>query len=290
MQLEYFFLLFFYYLCFYIFTLTIFVFQSAGYSIKMELNFKTFGNPWHTPVVILHGMFGTLDNWQTVAKLLSERYCVYVLDLRNHGRSPQSEDFGYKIMARDVAEFLDAQGLREAHIIGHSMGGKVAMELAFSAPDAVESLVVVDIAPKTYIGHHEAVFQGMFALDPPKLASRQEAENILNGFDLDWATKQFILKNLVFDKDTQGYTWRMNLPVIYAHYAEILAFDAGGRHFDKPTLFLRGSESNYIEVADFQALTANLFPDARLQTIAKAGHWLHADAPQAFVEAIFGFI
>lgn len=263
--------------------------RAQAYTI-MELNFKTFGNPWHAPVVILHGMFGTLDNWQTVAKLLSERYCVYILDLRNHGRSPQSEDFGYKIMARDVAEFLDGQGLREAHIIGHSMGGKVAMELALSAPDVVESLVVVDIAPKTYTGHHEAVFQGMFALDPPKLASRQEAENTLNGFDLDWATKQFILKNLVFDKDTQGYTWRMNLPVIYAHYAEILAFEAGGRQFDKPTLFLRGSESNYIEVADFQALTADLFSDARLQTIEKAGHWLHADAPQAFVEAIFGFI
>jgi esterase len=255
----------------------------------MQLNFKIFGNPLHETVVILHGMFGTLDNWQTVARLLGERYCVYIVDMRNHGRSPHSDTFGYAVMTADIIEFIEEQALRDVHLVGHSMGGKVAMQVALLAPQLLETLTVVDIAPKTYAGHHQDVFEAMFAINPPDLASRHQAEEILNRFPLDWATKQFILKNLIISKDTQRYEWRMNLSAIYDNYADILGFEPSQNVFTKPTLFIRGEKSNYINPEEFELLTLN-FKNARLLTIADAGHWVHADAPQAFVDALFEFI
>jgi esterase len=255
----------------------------------MQLNFKIFGNPLHETVVILHGMFGTLDNWQTVARLLGEQYCVYIVDLRNHGRSPHSDSFNYAVMTADIIEFIEQQALRDVHLVGHSMGGKVAMQVALSEPQLLESLIVVDIAPKTYAGHHQDVFEAMFAINPPALASRHEAEEILNRFPLDWATKQFILKNLIISKDTQRYEWRMNLPAIYGSYADILGFEPSKNIFSKPTLFLRGEKSNYINPDEFAQISHN-FSNVRLQTIANAGHWVHADAPQEFVAALFDFI
>jgi len=256
----------------------------------MQLNFKMFGSPLHAPVVILHGMFGTLDNWQTVARMLAERYCVYILDLRNHGRSPHSAEFGYAVMAQDIIEFIEEQALGAVHLVGHSMGGKVAMQVAFSRADLLESLVVVDIAPKTYTGHHESVFEAMFAVDVDKLQSRQEAEAILDGFPaLDWSTKQFILKNLTISKHTQRYEWRMNLPVIHAHYEEILGFEPPAKPYAGHTLFVRGAQSKYIEPQEWAAYV-QFFPQAHLVEIADAGHWVHADQPQAFVDALTDFI
>ncbi len=256
----------------------------------MQLNFKMFGSPLHAPVLILHGMFGTLDNWQSVAKMLSERYCVYILDLRNHGRSPHSTEFGYAAMAEDVVQFIESQALRSAHIVGHSMGGKVAMQVAFTRAELVDSLVVVDIAPKTYKGHHEGVFEAMFAIDVENLQSRAQAEAVLDSFPvLDWSTKQFILKNLTISKHTQRYEWRMNLPVIHAHYEDILAFLPPAAPFEGHTLFLRGAGSNYINPAEW-ADCLRYFPHAQLAEIADAGHWVHADKPQDFVNALIDFI
>ena len=255
----------------------------------MQLNFKIFGNPLNETIIILHGMFGTLDNWQSIAKSLEAQYCVYIVDLRNHGRSPHSDIFGYDIMCQDIVEFMGSQGLREAHLVGHSMGGKVAMEIALNYPELVQSLIVADIAPVTYKGHHEGVFEAMFALDPSKINNRKEAEDILKQFPIDWATQQFVLKNLNLNKDTLKYEWRMNLPVIYAHYEEILTFKERDAVYDGPTLFMRGEKSNYINENDLPAYQ-KYFPHAELVNIANAGHWLHADNPKDFVQAIMDFI
>ena len=256
----------------------------------MLLNHKTFGNPLHEALIIIHGMFGTLDNWQTVAKLLSERYYVVIVDLRNHGRSAHSEEFSYPIMAQDIRELMDELILRQAHIIGHSMGGKVAMQLALTTPEYVDKLVVVDIAPKMYAGHHGEVFNAMFAIDPSTLQSRQEAEEILKThLPNDPATQQFILKNLVLDRDTSKYAWRMNLPVIYSQYAHILGHEGTPAVFVGETLFVRGELSNYILDTDLEKIRQN-FPKADLITIPRAGHWVHADQPLLFVEVISNFV
>ena len=256
----------------------------------MLLNHKTFGNPLHEALIIIHGMFGTLDNWQTVAKLLSERYYVIIVDLRNHGRSAHSDEFSYPIMAQDIRELMDELILRQAHIVGHSMGGKVAMQLALTTPEYVDKLVITDIAPKTYAGHHGEVFKAMFAIDPSALQSRQEAEEILKThLPNDPATQQFILKNLVLDRETGKYAWRMNLPVIYSHYAHILGHEDTPAVFVGETLFVRGELSGYVSDADFEKCKQN-FPKAELITIPRAGHWVHADQPLLFVEAVLNFI
>jgi len=252
---------------------------------KMELNFKMYGNPLSQELLILHGLFGTLDNWQTVAKALSENYCVYALDMRNHGRSPHSDEFNYAVMAADIVEFISEKGLRSPHIIGHSMGGKVAMQLALYYPDYLDKLVVVDIAPKTYAGHHDEVFKAMFAIDVETLKSRAEAEEILNQYDLDWATKQFILKNLSISKETSRYEWRVNLPVIHKNYAEILSHNNQNRLYQGETLFVKGEKSNYILLEEW-SLYQQQFPRAGLKTVSNAGHWVHADNPSEFITIV----
>jgi esterase len=249
----------------------------------MELNFKMYGNPLNEELLILHGLFGTLDNWQTVAKVLSEHFCVYTLDMRNHGRSAHTDLFNYELMAADVVQFIDEKGLRQPHIIGHSMGGKVAMTLAVNYPDYLYKMVVVDIAPKVYKAHHQEVFKAMFAIPVDTLPSRAEAEIILNRHDLDWATKQFILKNLSISKETSRYEWRVNLNSIYQHYTEILSHNLQNKSYKGEVLFIKGELSNYINVEELE-LYRQFFPRAELQTIADAGHWIHADKPNEFLK------
>ncbi|MBL4648388.1 MAG: alpha/beta fold hydrolase, partial [Aureispira sp.] len=142
----------------------------------MQLNYKVFGEG--DPVLILHGMFGTLDNWQTIAKKLAEHFMVFIIDLRNHGRSPHSDEFDYAIMANDIQEFMESNWIYEAYVVGHSMGGKVAMQLASENPDLVTKLVLVDIAPKVYVGNHQTIFEALFSLDLDQLESRKEADQL----------------------------------------------------------------------------------------------------------------
>ncbi|MEL6845484.1 MAG: alpha/beta fold hydrolase, partial [Bacteroidota bacterium] len=143
----------------------------------MQLNFKTFGQG--DPIIILHGLFGTLDNWQTIARQLAEQYSVYILDQRNHGRSPHVDAISYPLMAEDLVQFMESQWIYKASIIGHSMGGKTAMQFACDNPDMVEKLIVVDIAPKTYAGNHELIFDALLSLDMDGLTSRKQADELL---------------------------------------------------------------------------------------------------------------
>lgn len=252
----------------------------------MDLNYKSFGEGY--PIIILHGLFGTLDNWQTIAKKLATTNLVYIIDQRNHGRSPHDEEFNYSVMAEDLQAFMESQWIYEAHIIGHSMGGKTAMQFALNYPDMVNKLVVVDIAPKNYEGGHQAIFDALFSLNLTKIENRKEADKQLEAKIEDFGVRQFLLKNLTRSK-SGDYEWKMNLPVIHQNYAAILSTIESEDTFDNPTLFIRGGQSDYILDKDLESIL-NLFPMAQLETVAKAGHWVHASEPIVLLDLVKVFL
>lgn len=254
----------------------------------MKLFFRQTGDTG-TPLVILHGVFGSADNWLTVAKSLGERYRVFTVDQRNHGRSPHSDEFDYEVMAADLNEFIDDQGLENPVVIGHSMGGKTAMQFAINYPAAWSKLVVVDIAPKFYPIHHAQILAGLNAIDLVTLQNRQQAEEILLRYEDDPGTRQFLLKNLYRDTATGRFGWRLNLGVLTRDIHLIGSELTGLRITTKPALFLRGSDSNYILPEDERDIR-RIFPNAQIETVAGAGHWVQADQPEAFVAAVSRFV
>lgn len=251
----------------------------------MKMNYKTFGQG--PPVLILHGLFGNLDNWQTFAKQLAEDYTVYIVDQRNHGRSFHHDDMNYPVLAEDLHRFLEEQWIYRTHILGHSMGGKTAMQFALDFPDMVDRLVVVDMAPKRYEGGHQEIFAAMLGLDLETINSRQEAEALLANHIPDPGVRLFLLKNLTRGENG-GFRWKINLPVLHRAYADILS-PVTGTPFEGPALFVAGERSDYIKPADRPAIES-LFPGAQMATVAGAGHWVHADAPDALLELVRAFL
>jgi pimeloyl-ACP methyl ester carboxylesterase len=252
----------------------------------MDLNFKSFGSG--EPLIILHGLFGTLDNWQTLARRFAEHYTVYIVDQRNHGRSPHLDSMDYPTLAEDLRTFMESQWIYHAHIIGHSMGGKTAMQFSVEHPDRVNKLIVVDIAPKAYPGLHEQIFDALLSLDLLAIQSRQEAEAWLEPRIEDSSVRQFLMKNLTRGKEGT-FEWKMNLPVIYKYYGHILAPISVREAFEAPTLFIRGQRSRYILDEDW-TMIQDYFPNASLFTIPGAGHWVHAEAPDQFFETSMRFL
>ncbi|MCB9337368.1 MAG: alpha/beta fold hydrolase [Lewinellaceae bacterium] len=253
----------------------------------MELNYKTFGQG--DPVIILHGLFGTLDNWQTIARKLAEHYSVYILDQRNHGRSPHSETHDYPSMAEDLRQFMESHWMYDgAHVIGHSMGGKTAMQFALDHPDLVKKLVVVDIAPKAYNGGHHEIFDALFSMDLDKIADRSEADSLLAEKIKEPDVRLFLMKNLSRKKEG-GYEFKMNLPALYKHYDNILAAVSGEHPFEGPSLFIRGGRSRHMEDGD-EVLIKKLFPQAIIETVAGAGHWVHAEKPEELLKLVGKFL
>lgn len=252
----------------------------------MQLYFKEFGQG--EPLVILHGLFGSSDNWFSIAPKLAGQFHVFTLDLRNHGQSPHSDEMSYPVMARDVVEFLDGQGLASANVLGHSMGGKTAMQLALDFPERVERLIVADIAPRAYALEFEPYFQAMLALDLKKFKSRMQVEEALASSVPDLVIRRFLLKNLGHNPDG-SYFWRINLPGIHKNYPQNCEAMTSEKQFDKPVLFLSGGKSNYVSEADHPQIL-KLFPRAQFEVIRGAGHWVHADAPGEFVEEVRSFL
>ncbi len=252
----------------------------------MDLNFKTFGRGF--PLIILHGMLGSLDNWQTLGKKLAEHFMVYLVDQRNHGRSPHAESHTYPEMAEDLRAFMEANWIHEAHLIGHSMGGKTAMQLALDHPELVEKLVVVDMAPRAYEPGHNLIFEGLCAIDVQEAASREEADDMLAEHIPQPSIRQFLLKNLRRN-GKNGFRWKMNLEVIKREYPEILKAVTGKHPFPGPALFAYGEDSDYVVPDDAPDIRA-LFPKAELRGIPGAGHWVHAEAPHALLEALLDFL
>lgn len=254
----------------------------------MELNFKVFGQG--DPLVILHGMFGTLDNWQTLGKQLAAHFTVYMVDQRNHGRSPHDDLIDYPSMAEDLKHFLESHWMFKAHLLGHSMGGKTAMQFALEHPDMVDKLVVVDVAPKRYKGGHEEILAAILALDLQIVQSRYDAELFLRQrlVNQDEGTIQFLMKNL--SRTPEGsFEWKMNFQAIYKHYQDILAPIEVDGVFEGDTFFIRVEKSNYIKDEDWQGILSK-FPNASLETIANAGHWVHADQPKVLLEKVMQFL
>ena len=256
----------------------------------MLLNYRQYSGQGE-PLLILHGLFGSLANWGWHSKQLAEDFAVIGVDLRNHGESPHADDHNYPVMAADIKELLETLNIERCSIIGHSMGGKVAMQLALLEPQLVNKLVVVDIAPVTYTGKndgHLRVLEGMRALDFTTLKSRKAAEEFLVGYIEDEATRKFVLTNIV--RDSNGsYRWRLNLDAIEKHYNELRLKPEGGQPFEGPTLFVRGDFSNYIQ-KKHEAEILELFPNASVKSIMECGHWLHADKPQVFQKIVRDFL
>jgi esterase len=252
----------------------------------MELHYERSGQGH--PLIILHGLFGSLENWRTLSKAFAQSFTVFVLDQRNHGRSPHSDDFNYQVMVEDVHEFMERHDLTSAYVLGHSMGGKVAMQFALSYPSLVDRLIVVDIAPKVYPPGHDDVFAGLYALNLAALRSRQEAEATLAPHLPDLALRQFLLKNLARE-DSGAFIWRINLDGIHRNYHEMLKRFTASGEFPQPTLFIRGANSGYIRDTDLVTIREN-FPAAQLTTISNTGHWVHAEAPQEFTRIVADFL
>lgn len=250
----------------------------------MKLHYREMGEG--KPLMILHGLFGFSDNWQTHAKKLAEYFRVILVDLRNHGRSDWSDDFSYEIMAADVKELIEDLQLEEVILIGHSMGGKVAMHLAQQEEDLLEKLIIVDMGIKGYPMHHQHILAGIHAVKLENVTARREAEQQMSAHIESYGIKQFLLKNLYW-KEKGQLAWRMNVDVLEREMPKILGPMPEGEVL-LPSLFIRGELSNYILDEDIDSIE-EMFPDSEVVTIAGAGHWVHAEAPSHFQDALLSF-
>lgn len=241
------------------------------------------------PFVILHGFLGMGDNWKTLGKRFADNgFEVHLVDQRNHGRSFHSDDFDYELMAEDLKAYCDHHQLKEIILLGHSMGGKTAMFFTTKYPDIVTKLIVADISPRYYPVHHEAILDGLAQLDFSEISSRSEADEALSKYINHEGIRLFLLKNLYWvEKGQLGL--RLNLKVLTEHVAEVGESLPKYAIFSKDTLFLRGDQSEYIGPSD-ELIISQHFPNSKIVTIPNAGHWLHAENPDAFFENVIHFV
>jgi esterase len=253
----------------------------------MELYYKEYGSGH--PFIILHGLFGMSDNWATLGRRFGEDHLVVTPDLRNHGRSPHVPEMDYPSMASDVHHFLVNQWIHSAFVMGHSMGGKVAVQLALDFPEQVEKLIVVDIGIHTYPSGHDEIFEAMINLPISEAKDRKFIENHLSSKIKDPGVVLFIMKNIVYDKLLDQYTWRMNLDTIHKDYTNILKGLDAQTTFDNPALFINGGLSRYVRDKD-KTTIQRVFTNATFHTIEKAGHWVHADQPEELYQVVHDFL
>jgi len=250
----------------------------------MKLNYKQYGSG--PPLIILHGLLGSLDNWHTLAKKFGEEYSVYTIDQRNHGKSPNSEHLSYHLMADDLYEFMQDQQLTSARFIGHSMGAKTAMQFALNHTGMAEQLVLVDMHPQKNAPSHQAIFEALKSVDLSKIERRSDADEQLKPMIPDFGIRQFLLKNLT--RTGEGiYGWKVNLQALENEYDKILEGVNGT--FGGPVLFLKGGKSDYITEKNLPEYR-QIFPNAELKTIDESGHWIHAEAPQKFFNTVHAFL
>lgn len=241
------------------------------------------------PFIILHGFLGMSDNWKSLGTQFSENgYEVHLIDQRNHGRSFHSDAFSYQLMADDLKEYCDEKNLTDIVLLGHSMGGKTAMEFAIVYPEMCSKLIVADIAPKSYPQHHQDILKALSSLDFSQIKSRKQAEDILSRYIPEPGVRLFLLKNL-YRKDKNEFGLRVNLPVLKENIEEVGKGLDDEVSFAKDTLFIRGEKSGYIDDMDIPLIRKH-FPKARIETIRGVGHWLHAEKPEAFFKICMGFL
>ncbi|MGR8980359.1 MAG: alpha/beta fold hydrolase [Gammaproteobacteria bacterium] len=252
----------------------------------VDLVFTEFGDPHAEPLVILHGFFASSRNWRRVAETLSDSFRVFVADMRNHGASPHHPQMDYVVMAADLERFIERRGLKKVHILGHSMGGKIAMWFALNRPACVAKLIVADIAPVTYRHSFDNTIQALKMLPLAEISNRKQAEALLADAIPELSYRQFLLQNLVLIDDS--YEWRINLDIFDRMGPNITAFPDSAHlpPYRGKALFIAGADSNFVREKDI----ARLFPEADLVKIANAGHWLHVQQPENFIESVGNFL
>ncbi len=263
----------------------------------MELFYRKEGSG--SPLVIVHGLYGSSDNWLNIGKHLAEKYMVYMIDQRNHGRSPFASTHTFDDMRDDLAEFFEQHKIEKATVLGHSMGGKVAMWFAADYPEKIEKLVIADIAPKDYMllkedsqfYLHQNILLAMQEVDFTQIKYRNDVDDFLSQKIDDERIRQFLLKNVAKDKETKRYKWRVNAEVLYNYLDEIVSGVNKSWLDDRipitsyPVIFIRGMKSKYILPED-ESLIKEIYPDATIVDIPDAGHWLHAEQPRKFMKAV----
>ncbi len=256
--------------------------------MESPVAYRYFGGEGNPPLVILHGLLGSSRNWQSVGKALVNDYEVFALDLRNHGNSPHTEAMTFTGLVDDLQDWLNCQGLKEVNIMGHSLGGKVAMAFACQYADRVATLLIIDIAPKNYPPHHDHTFDAMNGLDLENLQSRADADRELESDISDLALRQFLLTNLKKDPDG-GHRWQVNLPVLTESLPTLSLnpLDLADRYFG-PTLFIRGAHSDYVSEQDIPTLKRH-FPQNVMVTLENTMHNPHQSNPDAFITCLTEF-
>lgn len=247
----------------------------------MKLNYKKQGSG--QPIIILHGLFGMLDNWQSIANQLAENHEVWLVDQRNHGRSPHADEHTYTVMAADLHELITDHHIEKPLLVGHSMGGKTVMCFAQKYPDIARALVVVDMGIREYPIHHDGIIDALHSLKVEEISSRNEADEQLAKHISSFGIRQFLLKNLHRKKEG-GFEWKFNLPVLEAAMEDIVHALPDG-NVDTPALFIAGGASNYITAADVPEIMAQ-FTNAEVEVIPDAGHWVHAEKPEEVTKMI----
>lgn len=253
----------------------------------MRLYFRELGQG--QPLIILHGLFGSSDNWLTISKEFAKYFHVFIVDQRNHGQSPHMAPHNYDALAADLAEFMEQQNIVNPYIIGHSMGGKTVMKFLTSHLADVKKAVVVDISPRYYPQHHQAYIAAMTGLDLASLQSRQEVENafIAHGVT-NIAERQFLMKNLYRD-DNGAFHWKINLELLVKEIENIGEGTSVSVQSSVPTLFIKGSKSDYYIKPEDTELISQIFPNSKIITIENSGHWVQAEQPQAFFDEVMKF-
>lgn len=265
----------------------------------MELFFRKFGQG--PALIIIHGLYGSSDNWFTIGKKLSEHFEVFLIDQRNHGQSPHSEEHCYECLKEDLLEFMNQHAIDKAVIIGHSMGGKTAMYFSKDYPERITSLVVVDISPLSYLKatstqllQHNTILNALNYIDFSKISSREQVDEILSETIPQKYVRQFLLKNIKRTKDNKFY-WGINIKTLKNKLFNIIDgfdianFEGGKSITGFPVLFIRGEKSEYILKGDIEAI-AKIYPYADLETIPNAGHWVHAEQPEIFLKSVLQFL
>ncbi|MCA0348853.1 MAG: alpha/beta fold hydrolase [Bacteroidetes bacterium] len=241
------------------------------------------------PLIILHGFLGMLDNWKSIgSKYVENGFQVHLLDMRNHGRSFHSEEFNYRVMANDIFEYCQNHNLVKIDLIGHSMGGKIAMLFASTYPKLIDKLIIADIGPKYYKPHHQDILAGLNAVDFSTKPDRSEVEEVLAHYIPDFGTRQFLMKSLFWREQGQ-LAFRFNLEVFNDKIEEVGKELPIEKHFENPTLFIRGGNSRYILDSDLPDIKRQ-FPNFELKTIPNVGHWLHAENPELFLKITLDFL
>jgi esterase len=254
----------------------------------MNSYFREYGSSSAPPLVILHGLLGSSDNWHSFSQRFSEHFHTYALYARNHGRSPHSDHFNYQVMAEDVVEFMAQHRISSTSLMGHSMGGKTAALISLLYPECVQRLIVIDIAPRVYTTHHDQVFDALLSLDVSSFKYRKDIDETLSQKITDVSVRQFLMKNLMRDNSGR-FHWKMNFAVIEKNYTRINEELPQGRQFHGPTLFICGENSDYIQMKDLPLISQN-FPKAQFVIIKNAGHWVHMDAQEEFSNVVLEFL